>query len=364
MTADDHSTSETPAIPQAGQGETRVELKPRAGSLTAKPRSALSELGRRISGRTTDLLAIAIVVIGSLTIGRQMLEWWHEEPPAVLDLGPLDNLGAEWGADSRLVALEFGNSPLSMTRQVLTSGGPQVALDAVRERCQQFLVSAGPPDLPLDQAEADQLKAISKLTPAAEQPGHWQLFSLSGGLPMIVGVKTFRDPAAKLPAQRPVESRRVICWGLVFPGLSSGSWTAYTFVKRPASSGDSAGAPSQNFDLSRLELPADSQRTVLMQESGQGGLLGFQGVSRGDIWQRHFTKWFQAQGWQQADGWQSHGGGWSNRFVRREPGRLGDSTIQIHFHPQQTGQSVGLIEWLPARESRTASPLPASRGTP
>ncbi len=364
MAPADDSTSEAALELPVATVETPVELQPFINPLPTKRAGTLYGLGRRISSRTTDLLAIAIVLIASVTMGRQMLQWWHDEPPAVLDMGPLDNLGAEWGADARPVALEFGNSPLSMTRQVLTSGGQPAAVEAVRDRCQQFLLNAGPPEDPPDRAEADQLHAISTLTPDAEQPGNWQLFSIGGRLPMVVGVKAFRETSAKLPAERPVQSRRVICWGLVFPGLQPGSWTAYTFVKRSADSTNPTGTQSEDFDLSRLDLPANSKRTVLMQESGQGGVLGFQGVNRGDAWQQHFTQWFQAGGWQQSDGWQANGGGWSNRFVRREAGRLEDSTIQIHFYPQQIDQSVGLIQWVPGRKPRTESPPPAARGTP
>lgn len=369
MASDDVPTSVTPSAPLQGDGETLIDLKPLVNPAPAKPAFTLYGLGRRISSRTTDLLAIAIVLIASLTMGRQMLQWWHEEPPSVLDMGPLENLGTEWGANSQPVSLEFGDSSISMTRQVLPSGGPQAALDSVRQRCQAILVESNSPGTPRDQAESDQLDALSKLTPETEQPGSWQLYTITGGLPMVVGVKSF-DSAAKtsgtekMPATNPSDGRRVVCWGLVFPGLSPGSWTAYTFVRRPAVSGDSPRTQSQDIELSRLELPAGAQRTLLMQESEQSGLLGFQGAGQTEGWQQHFSTWFQKQGWNQSESWQPLQGGWSGRFVRREPGRMEDSTIQVQCYQQKTGQGVGLIQWFPGRKPQQESPEPAARGTP
>src|SRR5262245_32349278 len=94
-----------------------IDLQPKSQPSAALAGGSLRTLGRRISSRTTDLLAIAIVVAASLTLGRQMLTWWHEAPPAVLEMGPLEERAAEWGSDSRPVSLEFGNSPMRVMRQ-------------------------------------------------------------------------------------------------------------------------------------------------------------------------------------------------------------------------------------------------------
>lgn len=342
----------TPAEAQAG-----VQPRPQAGVLKSAP--SWHSLARRITSRTTDLLAIAIVVVVSLTMGRQILRWWGTAAPQVLDMGPLDNLSADWGANSRPVALEFGNSPLTMTRQVLTQGGLPAALDAIRARCQQFLVSAGPPELPPDKGELDQLAALSALTPDIEQPGRWQLFSLEGGMVTVVGVKTFRDQTENLDRASPSTTRRVVCWGLVFPGLSPGSWTAYTFVRRQGQGSTAAG-----FDLSRLELPEGCQRTVLMQEPGQSGLLGFRGRLDPVAWKNHFENWLRARGWQLADPWSHQAGGWSSRYVKPAAGQAHESIIQVQFHLQNADQGVGLIHWLPGREVPPEAPRPTARGTP
>ena len=41
----------------------------------------LGDVARRMISRTTDLIAIGIVVVASLSLGRQVLVWWHTAPP-------------------------------------------------------------------------------------------------------------------------------------------------------------------------------------------------------------------------------------------------------------------------------------------
>ena len=346
----------TSATPSSGNVDEQAGEQPLPKSVPALRTLTWYELGRRMTSRTTDLLAIGIVVVVSLTMGRQILQWWGTDAPQVLDMGPLDNSNSEWGAGSRPVTLEFGNSPLTMTRQVIAQGGPQGALNAVREHCQQILVTAGPPDTPPDRAERDQLQALRSLTPDIEQPGKWQLFSLGGAMATVVGIKTFSGLTGNLDRASPSAVRRVICWGLVFPGLNQGSWTTYTFVRRQGGVWSASG-----FDLSQLALPAGCQRTVLMQEAGQTGLLGFQGRMDTAAWQSHFDRWSQAHEWTQVDPWTRHADGWSSRYVSHS---ANESTIQIQFHLQNSDQGVGLIHWLPGCESPGANAPSTSRGTP
>ena len=102
-----------------------------------------------------------------------------------------------------------------------------------------------------------------------------------------------------------------------------------------------------------------------MQESGQTGLLGFEGPIQPGACEKHFNEWFLARGWKAESrpslgekGRQQEGNGWSGRFVCREAGRRDDSTIDVQFHPQKSGRGIGLIHWLPGRES-----IPAAAST-
>jgi hypothetical protein len=148
----------------------------------------------------------------------------------------------------------------------------------------------------------------------------------------------------------------VVCWGLVFPGLSQGVWTAYTFVRRPKDVSQPSVLSPVDFDLSRMELPPGCQRTVLMQEAGQAGLLGFRGRLDSAVWQRHFESWLQVRGWKLAEPWTHPATGWSGRFVSSKSDSANESTIQIHFYLHNAQQGVGLIHWLPSSVSPPVAP--------
>src|SRR5262249_9410637 len=116
-----------------------------------KPPSTFADVARRTTSRTTDLIAIAIVLVASLTLGRQVLRWWQAEPPApnaAAEAGP----ASAWEVGSAPLLLEFGDMPLAMTRQAIR-GDEETAVDALVARCWDEAQRAGSPDRELDQAE-------------------------------------------------------------------------------------------------------------------------------------------------------------------------------------------------------------------
>lgn len=345
MPSDQEAVPSSPA-PQPAANVSAPETQPALKlELPAPAPQSEFNLGRLIASRTTDLLAIAIIVAASLALGRQTLKWWRAEPPPVLDLGPLNAANTEWGAEGAPVNLQFGDSPFRMTRRVLPTGGSQAALDAARERCQEILVAATSPTRPLDDTEREQLQMLARMTPELEQPGSWQIYLIGGRMPVVVGVKSFPSSREKSVEASPATERRVICWGLVFSGLTRGTWIAYTF-ERIESNGPGPGT-DRAFDLAQLPLPADCQRTLLMQESGQAGLLGFQGEGTDDVWQRHFTNWLEHNGWTRAKDWQASGESQSAQFIKREG--QSESMLQLQYHRQANGRVIGLVQLLPGR---------------
>src|SRR5262245_20311681 len=76
----------------------------------------LRAVSRKIARRTTDLIAVGVVLIGGLSIGRQVVEWWRDEPAqgaAAPQASGIDPTG-----DGPL-RLEFGDYPLAMERQTI-----------------------------------------------------------------------------------------------------------------------------------------------------------------------------------------------------------------------------------------------------
>ena len=92
-----------------------------------------------MTSRTTDLIAISIVAVAALTFGRQILEWWHAAPatsPSANSQSPVTQ--PAWEDRLQPVALEFGDLPLSMTRQTILGDrrrGGRFAGAALRAGC-------------------------------------------------------------------------------------------------------------------------------------------------------------------------------------------------------------------------------------
>src|SRR5262245_59687596 len=85
------------------------------GTTERKTPASFADVALRTTSRTTDLIAIAIVLVASLTLGRQVLRWWQAEPrspDAAADAGP----APAYEIGSAPLLLEFGDIPLAMTR--------------------------------------------------------------------------------------------------------------------------------------------------------------------------------------------------------------------------------------------------------
>src|SRR5262245_55510888 len=111
------------------------------GDRTPKPPAGFGDIARRITSRTTDLIAIAIVVVASLTFGRQILQWWHAAPSEPGSAGMAPAVQPGWEDQRQPVSLEFGDLPLSMTRQTIVADAEPIIVELVGHR-ELFVVGA------------------------------------------------------------------------------------------------------------------------------------------------------------------------------------------------------------------------------
>jgi hypothetical protein len=343
----------TDALPAENSTEPAVPIV-----VPSQPVRRTSSLARRISSRTTDLLAIAIVLVGSLTLGRQVLEWWRLDPPAVLNSRPMAGFETEWGRDDQPVELAFSDSPIRLIRQTVTGAGQGDALGRVQEACQKALLVARLPETAADPAELDLLRTVAEQQPEVEQPGEWQIHRLGGNLPMLVGVRFFSGSAAKSDQPHPTTVRRVICWGLVFPARPSGAWTAYTFIKGNSQTSSSSRLALRDRrtddDLVEVPLPLGCQRTVFVSQSAWNSLTGFQGIGDATGWQNHFSRWSADQGWATAEDWHpipslKEGLSWSASFISDAGNPQNSNRVLIQFQLDESGHGSGLIHALPGQ---------------
>ena len=114
--------------------------------------ASFGEIARRVSSRTTDLLAISLVLVASLTLGRQVLQWWRAEPPQVVAPAQTGAIGPDWENTLEHLALEFGDLPVGITRQVVRGDKAEAIAAAVRH-CQRIAERADHPWRDRDEAE-------------------------------------------------------------------------------------------------------------------------------------------------------------------------------------------------------------------
>jgi hypothetical protein len=295
------------------------------------------------------------VLTAGLTLGRQTLIWWGQTPPVTLS-GSSGNAvaGFDWAVDGEPITLEFGDHPGALARQRV-QGDFAMALNAAFNGCRPLLDSETPPPQPMEATERQMLQAVATMTPTVEQPGVWQIYELPGGLRTLVGVRNFpQNLAVGGEKPNPQESRRVVCWGLMFP-QSPESWTIYTFRAGP-------GAADSGDRLSQIELPPDSRRGLALREAAGGGLLSFQGPGHSEDWIKHFTAGFAARGWSPQTEWRQSGATWNARFA---PGS--DSTrgwVDVQFGDDGRGELSGLVNLVPEpATAESGPPAGEARGT-
>lgn len=286
-------------------------------------------LAKRISSRTTDLIAIAVVLIGGLSIGRQLVEWWRAEPEVGVPVVAGESETNPWGTGAAPVLLEFGDAPLALSRQNV-SGDRETALRLLVARCEAAVRETKAPT-PLANDAAESLVARTQaLEPVAEEPGVWRVYRLDQHFPLVLGVRRF--PVAENDRAAPPWS--LVCWGLAVP-LGDADWSTFTFL-----ASDAAGGAVPQFGL-----PPGSRRILGLRGDAGDGLIAFSGRGNVEQWMEFFDREFEQRGLSATEGWQVSPAAWSARFVstRTRPVRR----IDIGFSRDATGALTGLIQVAP-----------------
>jgi hypothetical protein len=279
-------------------------------------------LGRRVAERTTDLLAIAVVVMAGFGLGRQTLRWWGAAEPE--PVRP-DAAATEWGADGAPVVVGLGGLPFDIIRRELRADAAeaeQALLALVRDSA---VTRFSTPPSADEQALLDHLAARR---PEFESPGNWQLHRLGGGLPTVFALRPDRRDGAA-PAGVAPGPWRLAAWGLLFPARD-GAWTLY--VVRPAA----ANAAHRESAAEGLRLPAGCRRLMELSQPGGARWLAFAGSGDATDWMRHFD----AVCGEPLDAeWSRSSLGFGRRFRFRAGGAAGVWQVQFVEQDPSTGGS-------------------------
>jgi hypothetical protein len=303
---------------------------------TAKSPTGFADIARRMTSRTTDLIAISIVAVASLTFGRQILEWWHAAPdstPSAASHAPL--IRPAWEDQLQPVALEFGDLPLSMTRQAMKGDG-EAAVESLVRHCERAASAARSPWRERDAAEDQLLARTAGLEPAAQEPSVWQVYVVDMQFPMVAGVRQF----ASGPTEAARDVPRLVCWGMAMPAGQK-AWNLYVFQAALQGNPVPAG-------LTDVPLPPDGSRNLSLRDERGGTLVGFSGRGSPPEWMKFYDEWFAGRGWSSGDGWMTGGGSWSARF--QKPGTPGAGRVEVQFADAGNRELTGLLQIVPNQE--------------
>jgi hypothetical protein len=300
------------------------------------------DVARKIRGRTTDLLAIAIVLMGGLAVGNQIHVWWQDAEPgnkspeqiAETELGDT----SPWGTDQVPVSIDFGNSPHTVTRTSL-AGNRKAATKKLVQQCREIAQSADRPvELPKP-AHQKMLQRLAKYKPTEQKPGEWKIYQFDGPVIMATATREFPRtdkpaPAQKIAGQNGAESSPgVVCWGLAFPAGEE-QWTLFTFR--------TADRKNQipNNRLPKIRIPPKAHRIFSIRDERGRGWISFRGLNNN--WRQFHNGWLTEQGWEIETDWIPAGNTLSATFLKQDD--LTKLRAEITYQKnEQTEQSTGTI---------------------
>lgn len=327
----------------------KIDIAPTKSDADVTSESALQKTARHISKRTTDLIAMAIVSIGILTVSGRLAEWWKTDAASIPSPVVSANLSAgsivRWGAGESAVSLLAGEQPVSMERRVLF--GDQDRVDGIlRDRLVSMLESSQAESTSTDGNQhgkvrrvdtkfADQEKRLigmlQELTPFETRNGHWNLYRLDhannpipGSFLIATRMSPHRDKAESLSA-----------WAVATPS-GPDQWTS--FLLTPAET-------ERNQDQHITPVPPDGQLLISLSADTRDELTVFQrlNASHSDVgrWVREMGRQLLAAGWHETRAWQQSKTSATARFEHQtdEKRRAMELSISLSNSGKLTGLS-------------------------
>ena len=312
-------------------------VTPESSASAVAAATGWKKVTRALARRATDLLAIAIVAVGVLSISGRLAEWWSTDVEDLLNTSrsasQVAGTQTTWGADGEAVLLRLGQLAVSVERQVVR--GDQAQADVVLlNACRMRLESSSTELAPSPDAAAEQklLAGLAQLKPIEEQGGAWKLYRLDGADrpivgTLVVGVRTSRELAV------------VACWGMAVP-RDDQSWTVFTFDK----------TAQQVASSDELPLPPDATQVLSVADPQGGRLLAIEALAASDVeatlksWRAFFGNEFAQRGWQTARPWTQSARGWSARYERAT--QRNQEAVELMLTIDGSGRVVGVLNWI------------------
>ncbi len=308
------------ANPSSGSHSTHFDVTDELPSKVKEPPS-FARVARQLHSRSTDLLGIAIVVIGGLMLGGQLVEWWSvdlDETQFPMELAhSVAGANVGWGVGKTLVSMQFGDHPFAVQRQQV-HGDFDRAFDVLLSQCRETVQSDesignfGTDDS--NRADVIQQKLgqrLNNIAPIEERPGQWRLYRLDHPMTTIVATRLWPDVVALEGHKNRSEPgsavrQRVVCWGLVVP-YGNNHWTLYWFR-------DSRPIPMP-VSLPEFPMPPNSRQVLSIRDQAGGVIMVFEGEEVARAWIIFFQHSFCKYGWKVIRPWEASDAGWSCRYA-------------------------------------------------
>lgn len=311
--------------------------------------SSLRRTAKRISQRTTDLIAIAIVGIGVLTVSGRLSEWWTTDAGSVaspaVSSSQLAGSSLLWGSGETAVNLLTGSHPVRMERRVLV--GTQDRVDQIlRNRLVEIAASTEqlqsetgseenqPVIREFLEQEQQLLALLKKLVPVENEPDAWRLYRLDRTDNPIPG--TFLI-ATRL-SDDPVVKESLAAWAIAMPS-GQDQWTS--FVLTPTSG-------HHRTATSTLIAPSRAKLILSLKSDSNDELAVFRqtGAAPADVprWTEELNDQLLGAGWHNTRPWQQSVSGSTARFERTRSARTPvDQALEVAVSFDSSGTMTGTI---------------------
>lgn len=280
---------------------------PKSGAdAVAIAESSLRRTARAISQRTTDLIAIAIISLGVLTVSGRLTEWWSTDSTLALSPSASANQVAgpstRWGTGESAVSILAGDYPVQMERRVLF--GDQDRVDGIlRDRLVTLFESQSSlnnnrriasVDSEFRDREEQLMEMLHDLPPLESRKGKWNLYRIDRADNPIPG--SFLIGTRISSTAEKTES--LAAWAVAMPSGPT-QWTSFVMTPREAGQATGAGTapvPEDAKVLFSLRADTHDELTVFQRLRAQPSDI--------ERWTRDIGSQLTGSGWHEARPWQ------------------------------------------------------------
>jgi len=290
--------------------------------------ASFGDIAKTIRSRTTDLLAIAVLLIGGVAVGSRVSGWWNADEAGMSNPEQMAESTAgrfpSGFTGLEPFRLDFGNSRWSLRRSIFAGSRTEASAELL-SRCRNVADDIGPPQMPLQAAERKLLARLADAEPVETTPEGYRIYRADGPVMMasVTGPVTSRNAGRqKRTAKR---RRRVLCWGLMFPAAEY-RWVCYLFVPTGRHRND-------HSPVAAIPLPPGARLMLAIRSAG------------GDLTQTYHTdqspasvRMFYAE-WSRRNGWNPvRASSNRNTFVFQKTTDNGRFRVEVNVARNSDGQ--------------------------